>query len=497
MGKVYIAGAGPGDTGLVTCKCLEILKKADVVIYDFLANRELLFYAKDGAEKIYVGKRGSQHEMEQQDINNLLARKAKETEIVLRLKGGDPFLFGRGGEEAEFLQKEGIPYEVIPGVTSAISAPAYAGIPLTHRDLSSAVMIVTGHEAEGKEQSSIDWKLLSSFGGTIVFLMGMKNISTIKENLIREGKNPDTPVCVIQWGTTPRQKVIVSELRNVDEEIKKASIGPPAIIVIGEVVKLRDKVGWFESLPLFGKRIAITRPYTQLLELAELLKSKGAEVLFIPTIKIVPITPNEALDRAIESLNSYYGIIFTSQNGVRYFFKRLFEKGFDSRSLSGTRVFAMGPKTASEILSYGIRPDFVPSNYLSEGIVEILRDLDLANKKFLLPRAYEARDLIPKFIRSSGGFCDVIPIYKTELPDIKEEIKETPDIITFTSSSTVRNFVALYGTDILRNSKVASIGPVTSKTLRDMNIEVDVEAKRHDVQGLVEEIEKFLRRTCS
>lgn len=496
IGKVYIAGAGPGDTGLITHKCLQIIKKADVIIYDFLANKDLLLYAKENAEKIYVGKRGSHHEFEQEEINELMVEKAKRHEIVLRLKGGDPFIFGRGGEEVEFLKKEGIPYEVIPGVSSTFAVPAYAGIPLTHREFSSAVLIVTGHEAEGKESSSIDWKLLASFHGTLVFLMGMKNIGKIKENLIKEGKEPDTDVCVVEWGTTPRQRVLVSKLKNVDEDVRIASFSPPAVIVIGDVVKLREKLAWFENLPLFGKRIGITRPKEQSLELAERLREKGAEVLIMPTIKIVPILPNRALDCAIESLGSYFGIIFTSQNGVKIFFQRLFEMGLDSRNLHGLKVFAIGPRTASEIMSYGIRPDFVPDKYLSEGLTDILKNLDIRGKRFLFPRAYEARELVPSFIENSGGKCDVIPLYRTEIPDEVEKIDEAPEMVIFTSSSTVRNFVTLYGIEMLKKTKVVSIGPSTTKTLKEFNIEVHLEAKRHDVDGLVDEIVRHYMEAC-
>ncbi|MCX7857600.1 MAG: uroporphyrinogen-III C-methyltransferase [Deltaproteobacteria bacterium] len=497
MGKVYIGGAGPGDTGLVTYKCLEIIKKADVIIYDFLANKDLLLYAKKEAETIYVGKKGSCHEMEQEEINELILRKAKEHRIVLRLKGGDPFIFGRGGEEAEFLRKNGVPYEIIPGVTSAISAPAYAGIPLTYRNISSVVVFVTGHEAQGKETSSIDWKTLATFKGTLVFLMGMKNLSSIKENLLREGKDPATRVCVIQWGTMPKQKVLVSTLQNVEEDVKTASMGPPAVIVIGDVIELREKLLWFENLPLFGKKIVVTRPYEQSFEIAEMLKEKGADVSILPTIKIVPIIPNESLDRAIESIDSYYGVIFTSQNGARIFFERLFEKGFDSRNLHGVKVFAIGPSTAKEVRSYGIKAEFIPEKFLSEGIVEVLSGMELKGKRFLLPRAYKARDTIPRFIESYGGKCEIVALYKTEIPEKKEKIEEEPDMVVFTSSSTVKNFLQMYGSDILHRTNVASIGPVTSKTLTDLKIKVSVEAKRHDIKGLVEAIEEFFCETCS
>lgn len=495
-GKVYIAGAGPGDLGLVTLKCIEIIRRADVIIYDFLINSELLLYAKSEAEKIYAGKKGSKHEMEQEMINRLMVEKARENKVVLRLKGGDPFIFGRGGEELEFLKNEGIPYEVIPGVSSAIAGPAYAGIPLTHRDFSSQVLFVTGHEAEKKETSSIDWKLLASFRGTLVFLMGMKNLAAIRENLLKEGKSPETDVCIIEWGTTSKQRVLVSTLKNVEKDAKCASFGPPAIIVVGDVVKLRHKLLWFENLPLFGKKIGITRPLEQSLDFAQKLREKGADVIVIPTIKIVPIFPNEALERAIESIGSYFGIIFTSENGVRFFFQRFFEKGYDSRDLYGIKIFAIGAKTASRISSYGIRPDYVPDVFVSEGLIEILKNLDIKGKSFLFPRAYKARDIIPDFIQRSGGRCDVIALYRTEMPEKKEDLSEIPDMIVFTSSSTAKNFISMYGAHLLRSTKVASIGPSTSKTLKEMKIDVHVEAKRHDVCGLVDEIVRYYREAC-
>ncbi|MCS7281382.1 MAG: uroporphyrinogen-III C-methyltransferase [Desulfobacterota bacterium] len=496
IGKVYIAGAGPGDPGLVTYKCFEILKKADVIIYDYLACKDLLSYSKVGAEKIYVGKTGSTHEMEQDEINELMVRKAKEHPIVLRLKGGDPFIFGRGGEEALYLAEQGIPYEIIPGVSSSFAVPAFAGIPLTHRGLSSQVVIVTGHEAEGKKDSAIDWKMLATFKGTIVVLMGMKNLGSITANLLDSGMDPDTSVCVIEWGATPKQRVLVSNIKNVDRDVKNASMGPPSVVVIGDVVRLREKLKWYEKLPLHGKTIVVTRPPHQGFETAAMLKERGANVVTIPAIVITPIIPNEALTKALESLRSYHGIIFTSVNGVKVFFEALSMKGMDSRDLYGIKVFAIGPKTASELKLYGIRADFVPERYLSQSIIEILGKIEVKGKKFLFPRALEGNETIPKFIQASGGVCDVIPVYKAEAPPDKQNIEEIPDMIAFMSSSAVRNFVTMYGREVLTKTKIASIGPETTKTLKSFNIEIHVEAKRHDALGLVEEIERFFKGTC-
>lgn len=497
FGKVFIAGAGPGDPGLLTLRCAEILKVADVIIYDYLVDNQILTLARKDAQKIYVGKSGSRHEMEQDEINRLIVEKARECETVLRLKGGDPFVFGRGGEEAEFLKKEGVPFEIVPGISSVISCPAYAGIPLTHRESSSSVLVVTGHEAKEKNTSSIDWKLIASFSGTTVFLMGMKNLKNIVEELLKNGKDPRTKCSIIEWGTTPRQRVLISDLESVIDEAERLKMGPPAVIVIGEVVKFREKLRWFEDLPLFGKKIAITRPIEQSYWMAKILREKGAEVLLIPTIEIHPIIPNDPLDKAIDFIDSYHAIIFTSVNGVKIFFLKLYERGMDSRSLYGVKIVAIGGTTERELSSFGIKADYVPEDYTSEGIVSILEKVGTEGKRFLLPRAKEARDLIPEYIQRNGGIADVIPVYETRIPETPVRLSEIPDVLTFTSSSTVRNFVILYGLEVLRRTIIASIGPATTETLRSYGLDVRIEAKRHDVEGLVEEIVRYFTENCS
>jgi len=495
MGTVYLVGAGPGDFKLITLKGFEIFQKADVVIYDYLINRDLLNFCKDTAELIYVGKKASQHELPQSDINKLLLQKAKSHDIVVRLKGGDPFIFGRGGEEALFLVEHGITVEIIPGVTSAISVPAYAGIPLTHRNYASTVAFITGQEGATKVKSTIQWKELVHGIDTLVFLMGMKNLSEIKNKLIGAGKNPNTPVCVIQWGTLPKQKIVTGTLGIIDRLAIEKGIKAPAVIVIGKIVELRNKLMWFEKKPLFGTTIAVTRARHQSLKLGELLSEKGAQVIYIPTIEITPIMPNKKLKQTIGSLHTYDGIIFTSVNSVSFFFNGLMKYGKDSRTLNGIKIIPIGNATTMRLISRGIIPDILPKEFSSEGIIEVLKTMKIRNKKFLLPRAKEARDVIAEYITQKGGTCDVVPLYKTTIPKNPALLLEKPDIITFTSSSTVTNFIALYGSNILKESIIASIGPITSETLKKNDIQVHIEAQRYDIPGIVEAIIEYIKHT--
>jgi uroporphyrinogen III methyltransferase / synthase len=493
MGKVYLVGAGPGDVKLITLRGLELIQKADVIIYDFLVNKELLAFARSDTEIIYVGKQASKHELPQKDINTLIASKAKEKDIVVRLKGGDPFIFGRGGEEAQVLADHNIAFEIVPGITSAISVPAYAGIPLTHRDFASTVAFITGHEDEKKTESTIRWDELATGPDTLVFLMGVKNLKTIKDRLIAGGRNPDTMACLIQWGTLPKQKVVTGRLREIDVVAKKAGIRPPAIILVGNVISLRNQLQWFERRPLFGKKIAITRAPHQSLKLGELLTEKGAEVLYCPTIDIKPIKPNKRLSKAINSIQGYLCIIFTSTNAVSLFFETLYSMGKDTRALAGIKILPIGEATASLLGSKGIIPDHIPDTFTSEGIVEVLRTLTVQGNRFLLPRAEEARDIIVAFIRNQGGTCDVVPIYRASLPKDITPLDEKPDIVTFTSSSTVKNFVTLYGKNALKGTIIASIGPVTTNTLKGFGFKSHIEAKRYDIPGLVEAIVEYVK----
>lgn len=493
MGKVYLVGAGPGDAKLITLRGLELIQKADVIIYDFLVNKELLAFAKEDAEIIYAGKQASKHELPQKDINALIVNKAKKDVVVVRLKGGDPFIFGRGGEEAQALAEHGVSFEIVPGITSAISVPAYAGIPLTHRDFASTVAFITGHEDEKKTESTIRWNELATGPDTLVFLMGVKNLRTIKERLIKGGRNPETLACLIQWGTLPKQKVVVGKLGEIDIVAEKAGIQPPAIIIVGNVINLRRQLQWFESRPLMGKKIAITRARHQSIRLGEKLADAGAEVLYYPTIDIRPIRPNRKLSHAIDIIDQYACIIFTSTNAVSVFFEALSAKTRDARALAGVKILPIGQATASLLESKGIIPDFIPDTFTSEGIVETLKTIGINGKRLLLPRAEEARDIIVRFVRDHGGTCDVIPIYRTALPKNIVPLTSKPDIITFTSSSTVKNFVTLYGEKTLGKMVIASIGPVTTKTINSLGLTVHIEAERYDIPGLVEAILEYVK----
>jgi len=495
MAKVYLIGAGPGDSGLITIRGLELIKKADVIIYDHLVNKDLLNYAKKDAEIIYAGKQASRHELTQDEINNLIFEKAKKSHVVVRLKGGDPFIFGRGGEEALFLAEKGIDFEICPGVTSAISVPAYAGIPLTHRDYASTVAFITGHEDEKKTSSTIDWEKISTGVDTLVFLMGIKNLSSITHRLMENGRSPQTEACIITQGTTPEQKVITGTLNHIDEIAKKQGVKPPGILVVGRVVGLRQVLNWFEKKPLFGKKIVVTRAKHQSTRFGIALKERGAQVLYIPAIDIEPIEPNDRLLEAIKNIRDYFAVIFTSTNSVGIFFHALLEAKRDVRALSNIKVIAIGDATASDLKTKGVIADYIPEQWTSEGIVEVLKSIGVKGKMFLLPRAEDARDILVNYIHNNGGTCHVIPIYRTSMPDKIEDIKEKPDLVTFTSSSTVKNFVTLYGKEMLSTSTVASIGPITTKTLRDYGIDVHIEAKRYDIPGLVEAIEGYYKKT--
>jgi uroporphyrinogen III methyltransferase/synthase len=494
-GKVFLVGAGPGAEDLISLKGIECIKKADVIIYDFLANKKFLNYAKDGAEKIYVGKKGSCHTLKQPDINRLIVEKALQGNVVTRLKGGDPYIFGRGGEEAEELVKEGIEFEVVPGITAGVAASAYAGIPLTHRDFTSTVAFVTGHERDDTEYSKIHWDKISTGIGTIVFYMGVKNLPNIVKNLIENGREPDTPIALIRWGTHPVQKTVVGTLENIVQKVEEAKLTAPAIIVVGEVVKLRETLRWFDKKPLFGKNIIITRAREQASELTKILSDYGANVIEFPTIEIVEPDDFTELDKAINNLRDYNWLIFTSVNGVKLFFKRLYFHKKDVRELYGIKVCAIGPKTAKTFNEFGIYPDVIPEKYQAEYVISALEKEGINGKRFLLPRAKVAREVLPEKIREKGGIIDVVTVYKTVMPDVnKDEVLEMlsngeVDYITFTSSSTVKNFMEIIkDKELLKGVKLVSIGPITSDTIREFNLEPSVEAKKYTIEGLTEAI---------
>ncbi|MBN2284767.1 MAG: uroporphyrinogen-III C-methyltransferase [Deltaproteobacteria bacterium] len=500
-GCLFIIGAGPGDPGLITVKGLECLKRADVVVYDYLVGEALLRHVRKDARLIYVGKKGGHHTVSQDELNRILVREASTGAVVARLKGGDPFIFGRGGEEAEVLAGAGIPFEVIPGVTSAIAVPAYAGIPLTHREFTSTVAFVTGHEDPEKSESRIDWDKLATIE-TLVFLMGVKNLSQIADNLMWRGRDPETPAALVRWGTTPDQETLVGTLGNIARRADAAGMTPPAILVVGEVVGLRDRLNWFETKPLFGKGVLITRPEEQSGELVELLSRAGARVISFPTIGIVPPENYDALDRSIEHIEEYQWIIFTSANGVRSFLLRLMEKGGDVRDLKGIRFCAIGPATARMLEERGISVDAVPGEYLSEGVVEVLKTYDMKGTRVLLPRAERARDVIPEGLAGMGATVDVVTAYRTvssgrdgaELAGLLEEGRI--DVITFTSPSTVKHFMEILGNvSVLPGStRIACIGPVTKSAAEKAGLTVDIMQGPYVIEGLVEAMVRYFEK---
>lgn len=494
-GKVYIIGAGPGDAGLITLKAVECLRLADVVVYDNLVNEELLKYAPANARFIYAGKKGGDHTLSQDKINELLSKEALDGNTVARLKGGDPFIFGRGGEEAEALIERGVPFEVIPGVTSAIAVPAYAGIPLTHRGLTSTVAFITGHEDPTKDKSDIDWQALVGIG-TLVFLMGVKNLGLITEALISRGRLPDTPAALIHRGTTSRQQVITGTLSTIVDRSQANHFKPPAILVVGQVVDLRDTLRWFDTKPLFGKGVVITRPERQADDLVRLLAAQGASSIAFPTISIVPPQDWSELDRALDQLESYHWLIFTSANGVHFFFERLREKGRDVRDLKGIKICCIGPATARQIEARGIRVDLVPDEFIAEGILKSFATMDLQGQKILIPRAASARDILPEGLKKQGAEVDVATAYQTVNSGRKKEELTAlidagdVDIITFTSSSTVTNFVEIMGIDYVLPSsiRIACIGPVTAATAKKAGFKIDISQEEYTMEGLVQSL---------
>ena len=500
-GKVYLVGAGPGDPGLLTLKGKAELERAGAVIYDFLANEALLRFTRPECEKICVGKRAGEPSVSQEEINNLLVSKARDGMIVVRLKGGDPFIFGRGGEEAEALTRAGVPFEVVPGISAGYAAPAYAGIPVTHRDLASSVIFLTGHEDPAKPGSNLDWEKLATGVGTLVLFMGVKNLPEITAALVRQGRNPETPAAVIRWGTRAGQQVVTGTLTDIAR--KAAKIDPPAVTVIGEVVKLREELNWFERLPLFGKRIVTTRAQEQCDTLRESLEALGAETLEIPAIEIRDPQSWEPLDKAIRRLSQFDYLLVTSANGVKNFVRRLQACGRDMRDLKGLTIGAIGPATAAAFARAGIRVDFLPREYRAEGLIEALDAHDVHAKSFLIPRAKEARDILPETLRRRGARVEVVEAYETVAPEfpiaeLERLLRPLPDAITFTSSSTATNFLRLLKSSNLRSAiegvALASIGPITSETLRKQGLSVAIEAAESTAAGLVQAIESYFHR---
>ena len=489
-GTVYLVGAGPGDPGLLTVRAAELLARADAVVYDALVSPEIR--ARAGrAEMVYVGKRGGQHSRTQGEINRLLVELGRRHEVVVRLKGGDPFVFGRGGEEALALVEAGIAFEVVPGVTAGVAAAAYAGIPITQRGMTSSVAFVTGHEDPEKDETDVDWAHLARGVGTVVFYMGVGRLAENFRRMMDAGRSPDTPAAAVEWGTYLRQRTVVGTLETLPGLVRAAGIGAPSIVVVGEVVRLRDELAWFDRRPLSGRRVVVTRARAQASDFAARLAELGADVVQLPTIRVADPEDPEPLRRAAREAGGYRWIVFTSANGVERFWAALSREGRDARSLAPARVCAIGPATAAELERRGVRADLVPDEFVAEAALEALASTgDLAGARILLPRAAEARAVLPEGLRARGAVVDDVMAYRTVQDGsgadaVRRRLEAGEiDVVTFTASSTVRSFASLVGTNVGR-AKVASIGPVTSGTLRELGMPVDVEATEYTIPGLV------------
>ena len=497
-GKCVLAGAGPGDLGLVTLRAKEAIEHAEVVVYDYLCNPEILKWAPPDAEIVYAGKKAGRHTFTQTEINDLIVQRARVGKQVVRLKGGDPFVFGRGGEEAEALAAAGIDFEVVPGVSAAIAVPAYAGIPITHRDVTSSFTVFTGHEDPAKPESDLDYGSLVKSGGTLVMLMGVQRLERVVTALRAHGAEASMPVALVRWGTTGRQETITGRLENIVD--RAAGFEAPAVAVFGKVVSYRQKLGWFEKRPLFGRRIVVTRTRRQAGALSAKLLLLGADVIELPTIRIE--LPEDLLEfgELVRDAYQYDWLIFTSPNGVTAFFDMFFKLYQDSRNIGNVRIAAIGPGTAQRIRDYHLTVDVQPDDFIAEAVVESLRQFEsVENLKFLLVRAENARDVLPKRLTQLGAIVDEATAYRT-VPETQDDTgarerfeRDGADLVTFTSSSTVTNFLALK-LPWPRNLRTASIGPITSETMRQAGLKVDVEAIRHDIDGLVEAIVANLGR---
>ncbi|WP_124727075.1 uroporphyrinogen-III C-methyltransferase [Staphylospora marina] len=502
-GKVVLVGAGPGDPGLMTVKGLEVIQKADVIVYDRLTSPLLLKHKNPGAELVYVGELPDRHALTQEEIHELLVQKAKEGKFVCRLKGDDPFFFGRGGEEAERCVEEGIPYEVVPGVTSAVAVPAYAGIPVTHRDFNASFVVIAGQDRAEKAETSVRWDLIAAAHDTLVFPMEVGNLPYITEQLIKHGKSPETPVALICRGTRVEQETLTGTLADIAEKMRQTDFRSPAVIVVGEVVKLREKLAWFEKKPLFGKRILVTRARSQMSVLSEKIRELGGEPLEFPVIRITSPARQDLLDQALRCLGSYDWVIFTSANGVRRFFLRLRELGIDIRSMHKAKVAAIGPKTAEPLLERGIQVELLPDEYRAESLVEVLRPHVKPGERILLPRADIARKVLSEELAALGCEVTEVDAYDTRMnaENAGEVVKllkeEAIHVITFTSPSTVRNFLKAVGTlepdvhSLLARPSIVCIGPVTAKAAEEEGLNVDAVADDYTIDGLLDAVRKL------
>jgi uroporphyrinogen III methyltransferase/synthase len=489
-GKVYLVGAGPGDPGLLTLKAARAIGSCDVLVYDYLAAAPIVALAPPDCEKIYVGKKAGAHTMRQEEITALIVRLGSEGKRVVRLKGGDVFVFARGGEEAEELRDAGIPFEIVPGITSAIAAPAYAGIPVTHRDHNTSFTIATGHEDPTKGATTIDFARLANPNQTLIFLMAMGNLAGIVGELRRHGMPGDLPVAIVREGTKPQQETLVATLDTIVAEVERTKFAAPAIVVIGNVVREREAIRWFDNGPLFGKKILVTRPAGSADEFAAKLWEVGAEPLIAPTIAIGPPDDANGADLAVRIVETYAWAVFTSQNGVTAFFDRVSARGGDARVFGDTRIAAIGPKTAERLLAHGIRADFVPARFIGEEVADGLLERTEPGDRVLVYRAQEARDAMPDALREAGRAVDVYAAYKTS-PVIDDGIRvaaEAADIWTFASASSVRAFVDNVpdAAVVARDKVVACIGPVTADAARDLGLPVSVVPEDYTVDGLID-----------
>jgi len=501
-GVVYLVGAGPGDPGLMTARALELIATADAIFYDRLIPPGVLDEAREDADLVYVGKTpphvpvsggqkghpGTGTSVGQGEIHERLIEAARAGRSVVRLKGGDPFVFGRGGEEGEALREAGVAFEVVPGVTAGVAATAYAGIPVTHRDEASAVAFVTGHEDPTKAESAIDWRGLARFPGTLVFYMGVKQLAPNVAALIEAGRSPDEAAAAIERGTMEGQRTVVATLATLAEAVEREGIAAPALIVVGPVVERREALSWLERRPLYGRRVVVTRARAQAGGLAKRLRNLGAEVVELPAIRIEPRIESAEVKSAAERIGEYALICLTSPNGVELLFDAMRGAGLDARALAGATVAAIGPGTARALAKRGIAADVVPEQFVAEALVAALEDVEVSGKRVLLARAAEARDVLPDALRERGAEVDVVALYETvrEVPSPEAvEAAQGAGYVTFTSSSTVRNLIESLGERFPADARVVSIGPVTTDAARDAGLAVHVEADRHDVEGLV------------
>jgi uroporphyrinogen III methyltransferase/synthase len=493
-GKVYLVGAGPGDLGLVTLRARELIERADVIVHDHLVNSEMLGWARDEAEIVYAGKKAGEHALPQDKINALLIEKARAGKEVVRLKGGDPFVFGRGAEEAEAIVAAGVEFEIVPGITSAIAGPAYAGIPMTHRTQNSHVTFFTGHEDPAKKETAINYAALAKLGGTQVMLMGVERIEAITREMMAQGVRGDLPVALVRWATTGRQETLTGTLENIAKRVSEAGFEAPAVAVFGDVVALGENLNWRDKGPLSGKRIVVTRTRKQAGALSDQLRALGADVFELPTIRIEPPTDLREFAELVQDAHRYDWIVFTSPNGVTAFFDMFFKLYDDAREIGAARIAAIGPATAQRVKEYHLHVDLQPEEFVAEAVGrEFEKQGGVENLRILLARAEKARDVLPEKLSDLGAIVDEALAYRT-VPETRDRtgarrrlFEEGADLITFTSSSTVENFLAL-GLPWPKGMQVASIGPITSKTARDHGLKVDVEARRHDIDGLVQAI---------